>query len=192
MSEPTKTITDICEGCVKECSSGGLPGCAEWRKRFIDNWNRNICKCIKPKREHFCYEHPDLVREGIIWTGEPEPKPRKEEPMEQEPGEPEEQKTGRYQEKICLFCGKPYPSKNNNQRYCCPGCQQNAYYARAREKRQKALEERHSVVCGGLIPPSRKLGSLTCSKACCNRLGIERTSAKRARERMKRKHEMQV
>lgn len=86
MSEPTKTITDICEGCVKECSSGGLPGCAEWRKRFIDNWNRNICKCIKPKREHFCYEHPDLVREGIIWTGEPEPKPRKEEPMERNRG----------------------------------------------------------------------------------------------------------
>ena len=50
-----------------------LDGCSEWKQWWIKNWNTNIC--VKPvteeppKREKFKYEHPDLVREGITWTG---------------------------------------------------------------------------------------------------------------------------
>lgn len=59
-----------CRGCKEKCPGSGI-GCSAWKKWFIENWNRNICK--NPRTETntvaFAYEHPDLVREGIVWRG---------------------------------------------------------------------------------------------------------------------------
>lgn len=61
----------FCEGCDKGSCQTVPNGCREWRKWFVENWNEYIC--IKPKepeprkREVFRYEHPDLVREGIVF-----------------------------------------------------------------------------------------------------------------------------
>lgn len=63
----------FCEGCTKGTCQKLLGGCKEWRKWFVDNWNENICRKPKPKepakKEYFRYEHPDLVREGIVFEG---------------------------------------------------------------------------------------------------------------------------
>ena len=60
-----------CESCKLECTIQAS-GCAEWREWFVKNWDKNIHrKVVIPKkrsREAFRYEHPDLVREGIIWN----------------------------------------------------------------------------------------------------------------------------
>lgn len=60
----------FCEGCVKECSRNGQPGCKEWREWFVQNWNKNFYR--KPKKTDkpqsrmvFRYEHPDRVRKGL-------------------------------------------------------------------------------------------------------------------------------
>lgn len=61
----------FCEGCTRKYCPGNKVGCAEYRSKWKKNWNENICR--KPKepakptgREVFRYEHPDLVREGIV------------------------------------------------------------------------------------------------------------------------------
>jgi hypothetical protein len=64
----------LCRECTTEC---GGTGCAEWQEYFKENWNRNIH--VKPAKQVqtvveegpmvFRYEHPDLVREGIVWRG---------------------------------------------------------------------------------------------------------------------------
>lgn len=73
MAEVASHIPNVgnphCDACAKngteECDGYG---CAEWRKYFQDNWNqrihRSMPKQIRNGREFFCYEHPDLVREG--------------------------------------------------------------------------------------------------------------------------------
>lgn len=56
-----------CSGCTRDCQENGN-GCVGWREYFVRNWNENIHREVKNvprKREFFCYEHPDLVREGI-------------------------------------------------------------------------------------------------------------------------------
>lgn len=65
------TSNDFCRNCTIEC--GGV-GCAEWKEWFKNNWNRNIhVSPVKPVVVEgpmvFRYEHPDLVREGIVWSG---------------------------------------------------------------------------------------------------------------------------
>lgn len=71
--ERKNLVSPFCEGCQKKCSASF--GCEEYREWFVKNWNQNI-SIAKPdvKKEPakpmvFCYEHPDLVREGIAWTG---------------------------------------------------------------------------------------------------------------------------
>lgn len=63
----------FCEGCTQGTCQTNTIGCKEWREWFVENWNKNICRKPKPKepakKEYFRYEHPDLVREGIVWTG---------------------------------------------------------------------------------------------------------------------------
>ena len=58
-----------CYGCEKSCTNS--MGCSDWQKWFVQKWNRNIS--ISPKlrkgthsRKTFQYEHPDLIREGIV------------------------------------------------------------------------------------------------------------------------------
>lgn len=63
-------ISPFCENCGKkeDCWNG----CSGWKDYFVKNWNDNISKSPKQKTEEvqevFRYEHPDLVREGIVWT----------------------------------------------------------------------------------------------------------------------------
>lgn len=50
----------FCRNCTRDdCPTNG-DGCKAWETYFIDNWN-------KKQRQFFRYEHPDLVREGIIY-----------------------------------------------------------------------------------------------------------------------------
>ena len=62
----------FCEQCDKKHCPGEGIGCAEYREWFVKYWNEYIHRKVQmPKktcREVFCYEHPDLQREGIVWT----------------------------------------------------------------------------------------------------------------------------
>ena len=63
----------FCEKCeVKDCATKDF-GCKMWRKYFVKNWDENICRKDRPQPRPadvvFRYEHPDLVREGIVWAG---------------------------------------------------------------------------------------------------------------------------
>lgn len=60
-----------CEACgVENCPSVSI-GCFRWREYFVNNWNKNICRngrpVIRSAEVTFRYEHPDLVREGIVF-----------------------------------------------------------------------------------------------------------------------------
>lgn len=63
----------FCEHCEKQYCPGEGIGCAEYRKRFAEYWNKFIYRAPpkqeKKNREVFRYEHPDLVKEGIEWKG---------------------------------------------------------------------------------------------------------------------------
>lgn len=63
----------FCRNCTRDdCPTNG-DGCKAWETYFIDNWNKNIRKSIgnhKKQRQFFRYEHPDLVREGIVFRHE--------------------------------------------------------------------------------------------------------------------------
>lgn len=68
--EPVEVNTcSFCQGCEKSCTHS--MGCKDWKTWYITQWNKNIS--INPKlrkgiytRRTFQYEHPDLIREGII------------------------------------------------------------------------------------------------------------------------------
>ena len=69
--ERKNTVSPFCEGCQKECTRVAY-GCEEYRAWFVKNWNQNIhvppVKPVVPEGPMvFCYEHPDLVREGITF-----------------------------------------------------------------------------------------------------------------------------
>lgn len=63
----------FCRNCTRDdCPTNG-DGCKAWETYFIENWNKNIMKSIgnhKKQRQFFRYEHPDLVREGIVFEHE--------------------------------------------------------------------------------------------------------------------------
>lgn len=64
---------EFCKDCQKECPTTGY-GCKEWADNWKKNWNENIyVPPVKPVVEEgpmvFRYEHPDLVREGIVFEG---------------------------------------------------------------------------------------------------------------------------
>ena len=71
--KPVQKISPFCENCQQQ-SAGCINGCDAWREWFVKNWNENICIKPKevlpepPKQGFFQYEHPDLVREGIVWN----------------------------------------------------------------------------------------------------------------------------
>ena len=63
----------FCADCKRDCPSHGH-GCNDWKTYFKDNWNKKIhvppVKPVVPEGPMvFCYEHPDLVREGITFEG---------------------------------------------------------------------------------------------------------------------------
>ena len=71
--ERKNTVSPFCEGCQKECTRVAY-GCEEYRAWFVKNWNQNIhVPPVKPVvdegRKVFRYEHPDLVRGGIVFEG---------------------------------------------------------------------------------------------------------------------------
>lgn len=65
----------ICEGCAENLPVCETTGCVKYHDWFVTNWNEKYC--IRPKeepqvetpKEYFRYEHPDLVREGIVFEG---------------------------------------------------------------------------------------------------------------------------
>lgn len=63
-------VSRFCQGCVKHCPSHGR-GCHEWAEYYMKNWNDNIyTPAPEPEykgRMKFRYEHPDLIREGIVY-----------------------------------------------------------------------------------------------------------------------------
>ena len=62
----------FCRNCDRERCSNIWQGCPEWQDYFRKNWNENIrAKNSKAQtRQFFQYEHPDLVREGIVFRHE--------------------------------------------------------------------------------------------------------------------------
>lgn len=62
---------NLCSECTLPCPA---EGCAQWREWFVKNWDKNIYRkpnnALKEETERkvrfFQYEHPDLVREGIV------------------------------------------------------------------------------------------------------------------------------
>ena len=67
----------FCKGCKRVCPRNRTGGCIEWADYFRNNWDQNI-HVPDPKPEPventntpmvFRYEHPDLVREGIVFHG---------------------------------------------------------------------------------------------------------------------------
>ena len=68
-----KNGSEYCKGCDKKICDNGV-GCKGWQKWFKKNWNKNIyVPPVKPVVQEgpmvFRYEHPDLVREGIVFEG---------------------------------------------------------------------------------------------------------------------------
>lgn len=78
--ERKKLVSPFCEGCKTGCRNTAV-GCDEYRAWWKKNWDQNIRVAkpvkvkpveVKPEPEGpmvFRYEHPDLVREGIVWSG---------------------------------------------------------------------------------------------------------------------------
>ena len=63
-------VCQVCEGCDQDMLLCHTIGCAKYREWFVKNWNKNICRAKNPEtntQKIFRYEHPDLVREGIVF-----------------------------------------------------------------------------------------------------------------------------
>ena len=70
---PDDIKSPICENCDKNMLICYNVGCVEYRRMFIENWNKyiHVPKVVPPEPEKpmvFRYEHPDLVREGIVFA----------------------------------------------------------------------------------------------------------------------------
>lgn len=73
--ERKNLVSDFCKGCQKACPAKCSDGCGEWKEYFKQNWDKNIYvapkKLVPAVQEGpmvFRYEHPDLVREGIVFA----------------------------------------------------------------------------------------------------------------------------
>jgi hypothetical protein len=53
-----------CRMYKKICPGNG-GGCQAWKEWYVRNWNENI-NTHPEGRQKFQYEHPDLIREGIV------------------------------------------------------------------------------------------------------------------------------
>ena len=65
--------SDFCVDCQLKACPNAADGCKPWHDWFVKNWNDKICRRkpdTKPEEPMvFRYEHPDLVREGIVFVG---------------------------------------------------------------------------------------------------------------------------
>ena len=73
-TDEVKKGCEFCKDCSKDICDNGI-GCKEWQRYFTKNWNKNIhVPPVKPVVQEgpmvFRYEHPDLVREGIVFNAE--------------------------------------------------------------------------------------------------------------------------
>ena len=72
--ERKNLVSPFCVGCEKNCSHTAS-GCEEWQEYFQKNWDQNIHiapkkpeqKTVEEGPQVFRYEHPDLVRKGIVF-----------------------------------------------------------------------------------------------------------------------------
>ena len=71
--ERKNLVSPFCEGCQKECRNTSI-GCYEYRAWWAKNWDENIHIALQEPKpvvqqgpQVFRYEHPDLVREGIVF-----------------------------------------------------------------------------------------------------------------------------
>lgn len=67
--KPPSVGNPFCDACKKNGTEECIDyGCAEWRKYFTENWNKNVYRETieypKKKESYFCYAHPDDIREG--------------------------------------------------------------------------------------------------------------------------------
>lgn len=159
----------------------------------------------------FCYEHPDLIREGITWTGKPgyitpEPEPIRPAPVAEVK---ESQKPApiatildgtsfrpipTWHQKTCKFCGKEFWVDRATRKYCSEAC----YKSKNRENTHtryvadhpETLEQRYCVICGEPLPLGTSRSQITCGSPECreerNRQ-TKRESSRRLRERRKLK-----
>lgn len=127
----------------------------------------------------FCYEHPDLVREGIIWTGK-QPKPV----TVAAPEVVEAIEIPNPYGKLCEICGKPLRSKMQ-KKYCSPDCREsaNSRVAAQRHHVQALAVVRACQYCGRDFRPAENGRNKYCSDDCYrlanNRYGRIRSAIKR-------------
>lgn len=110
----------------------------------------------------FQYEHPDLVREGITWTGKPgyihpipEPEPIRPAPV---PDEPElilpiiPQKDVSFSPipgwhiVACKNCGKTFWARFGTRKYCSPSCYQDGNNKNSKIRRIARKQETSNPV----------------------------------------------
>lgn len=71
--EEDDPVPDLCAVCVKEECTLFEHGCPDWKRNFVQYWDKYIHRKIENGRiqkEKFSYEHPDLVREGIAFESD--------------------------------------------------------------------------------------------------------------------------
>jgi hypothetical protein len=72
LKKTVETLPHSPENSFFECDSQEDDSCDGWEEQFIKNWNEKIYypkppQKPEPKKMVFRYEHPDLVREGIVF-----------------------------------------------------------------------------------------------------------------------------
>lgn len=76
--EEPEAVRNFCENCSRKglsCQYNDKAGCKSWQENFERYWNKYIHREVKlpekkpekKAKEYFRYEHPDLVREGIVF-----------------------------------------------------------------------------------------------------------------------------
>lgn len=156
----------------------------------------------------FCYEHPDLIREGIIWTGPgyitPEPDPIRPVQVAAVKETPKPSLTATIldgtsfqpvpsgHQKTCKFCGKEFWAKFGTKKYCSEDCYKNGNRSDARHAYNAAhpekQEQRYCVICRKPLPLDLSRSYKTCGDPDCRedlKKQTKRESNRRARERRK-------
>lgn len=159
----------------------------------------------------FQYEHPDLVREGITWTGKPgyihpvpEPDPVRPDPVAevQERQQPSLIATALdrmsfqpipgWIRKECKSCGKEFWAKYNTKKYCSEDCykvgNRKNSHTRYVAEHPETQEQRYCVICGKPLPLGTNRTQITCGSQECRHernMQTKRESNRRARERRK-------
>lgn len=159
----------------------------------------------------FQYEHPDLVREGITWTGKPgytrpvpEPDPIRlymVAAVEEKPKPSFREMTldkmsfhpvPIWHQKRCKCCGKEFWAKYGTKKYCSEDCykagNRKNSHTRYVAEHPETQEQRYCVICGKPLPLGTNRTQITCGSPECRHernMQTKRESNRRARERRK-------